>query len=168
MEKETWKKLPEFEDYEVSDLGNIRRITPSRGTRPMRIVRPCSDRTGRLVFNARKNGKTKQWKVHRAVMAAFCGNCPPEREVAHLDGNQKNNKLTNLIYATPKENNQHKVLHGTQPKGSKIWCAKLTENDVIKIRQMSPQISYSKIAKEFGVSPISISQIFRKKTWKHV
>lgn len=168
MKNETWKTLPGFEDYEVSDLGNVRRISAAKGTRAMRLLSPCADRCGRMVFNTRKDGKTKQWKVHRAVMLAFKGECTDGKEVAHLDGNQQNNKLENLMYATPVENNRHKVGHGTQPTGEKMWNAKLTEEQVIEIRSRSPQISYAKLAKEYGVSLVTIAQVITRKTWKHI
>ena len=134
----------------------------------MRQLKPCIDRGGRMVFNARKNGKAKQWKVHRAVMQAFCGDCPEGMEVAHLDGDQTNNRLSNLAYVTPTENNSHKVGHGTQPKGRKIWCSKLTEKEVLEIRSKSPQISYAKLASEYGVSLTAISQVITRKSWKHI
>ena len=120
------------------------------------------------MFNARKAGKTQQWKVHRAVMLAFKGDCPAGKEVAHIDGNQQNNWLENLIYATSRENNSHKVGHGTQPVGSKMWNAKLNEQDVISIRAKSPQISYAKLAAEYGVHLMTIAQVITRKTWKHL
>jgi hypothetical protein len=168
MSTEIWKTLPGFEDYEVSDMGNVRRVSSGKGTRAMRHLKPCKDRGGRMVFNARKDGKTQQWKVHRAVMLSFKGDCPAGKEVAHIDGNQQNNRLENLIYATPKENNSHKVGHGTQPVGSKMWNAKLTEQDVISIRAKSPQISYAKLAADYGVHLMTIAQVITRKTWKHL
>lgn len=168
MNTENWKTLPDFEDYQVSDKGSIRRVSSGKGTRAMRHLKPCIDRGGRMVFNARKNGKTKQWKVHRAVMLAFKGDCPLGKEVAHIDGNQQNNRLENLMYASPSENNSHKVGHGTQPVGSKMWNAKLTEQDVVDIRAKSPQISYAKLAAEYGVHMVTIAQVITRKTWKHL
>lgn len=168
MNSENWKTIPNFESYEVSDIGNVRRVSSGKGTRAMRHLKPSIDRGGRMVFNTRKNGKTKQWKVHRAVMLAFKGECPIGKEVAHIDGNQQNNCLENLMYATPLENNKHKVIHGTQPVGSKMWNAKLTEQDVIVIRSKSPNISYAKIAKEYKVSLMAIANVITRKTWKHI
>ena len=101
-------------------------------------------------------------------MLAFKGDCPKGREVAHIDGDQQNNRLENLMYATPLENNRHKAIHGTQPVGSKMWNAKLTEQDVIDIRSKSPQISYAKIAKEYKVSLMAVANVITRKTWKHV
>lgn len=168
MEHEIWKSLPGFEAYEVSDLGNVRRVAPGKGTRPMRKINPTVDRGGRLVFNARSKNQTRQFKVHKAVMLAFVGECPNGFEVAHLDGSQENNKLLNLKYATPKENNGHKVDHGTQKRGEEIYNAKLTEKQVLEIRSRYPGTSYAKLGKEYGVFFTTIVGIIKRKTWKHI
>lgn len=168
MEKEIWKTLPLCSDYEVSSLGSVRRVKPGRGTRPMKAINPSRDASGRFVFNVSRNGKRKQVKLHRAVASAFLGPCPDGYEVAHLDGNQANNVLENLAYVTPKENNRHKVEHGTQPVGEKIWCSKLSANDVISIRNEYPSLSYAKLAKKHGVSVGSIVQVVKRISWKHI
>jgi hypothetical protein len=168
MEHENWKPLPGFEDYEVSDLGGVRRVTAGKGTRPMRKINPTVDRGGRLVFNARSKNQTRQFKVHKAVMLAFVGECPIGLEVAHLDDNQENNKLLNLKYATPKENNGHKVVHGTQKRGEEIYSAKLTEKQVLEIRSKYPGTSYAKLGKEYGVFFTTISAIIKRRIWKHI
>ena len=165
---EEWKVLPGFKDYEVSNLGSVRRITAAKGTRAMRPIAPCADRGGRLVFNARRDGATKQFKVHRAVMLAFVGPCPDGKEVAHLDGNQANNRLENLMYATPTENNRHKELHGTQWKGEASPQAKLREENVVWIKKNRGLISYSTMAASLGVHLQTVASIAQGKNWKHV
>lgn len=127
----------------------------------MRKLMPCLDHGGRMVFNARKDGKVKQWKVHRAVMQAFRGDVQEGIAVVHLDGNKTNNFLSNLVYDTPVENNSYL-------KGVQIWCSKLTDDQVLEIREMSPQISYSELASAYGVSTSAIAHVVTRKTWKHV
>ena len=168
MEHEIWKSLPGFEAYEVSDLGNVRRATPGKGTHALRKINPTVDRGGRLVFNARAKNRTRQFKVHKAVMLAFVGDCPSGKEVAHLDGNQGNNRLSNLVYATPKENNSHKVGHGTQKRGEEIYNSKLTKEQVLEIRSKHPRVSYAKLAEEYGVFFTTIAGIVKRRTWKHI
>jgi len=167
VKEEIWMPLQDY-GYDVSSYGNVRRVKSSRGTNVFKPVNPSFDRYGRQVFNVSKNGKVKQFKIHRAVMLAFCGVCPEGKEVAHLDGNQSNNVLSNLIYATPKENNGHKLLHGTQPKGETVWASKLNEAQVLDIRASHPDLSYSKIAKKHGVHIQTIAAIITRRNWKHV
>lgn len=167
MKNEKWNNLPGY-DYIISDAGNVARSKPSKGTRANRPVKPSVDRGGRHVFNVSKDGKVKQFKLHRAVMLAFTGECPDGMEVAHLDGDQSNNALNNLKYVTPKENNSHKVRHGTQPMGEDIWMAILTERQVLDIREAWPSLSYSKLAEQYSVHVQTIASIITRKNWKHI
>lgn len=168
MTEEIWKSIPGYEAYEVSNLGHVLRVAGGRGTRPMKAINPTKDSGGRMVFNVRGNGKTRQMKLHRAVMLAFCGECPDGYEVAHKDGDTEHNALSNLIYATPTENNRHKALHGTQPMGTQVYNAKLTDSDVIEIREAWPAESYAKLGKRFGVHFMTIAQVVQRRTWKHL
>lgn len=53
--------------------------------------------------------------------------------------------------------------------GEKSWTAKLTELDVLEIRKKyNKNDCYQKIAKQYNVDPTTISQIIRRKTWKHI
>ena len=63
------------------------------------------------------DGTNSLQHVHRLVMWAFVG--PDERQVNHIDGNPKNNKLSNLEYMTPKENSQHAVDTGLRVQKTK-------------------------------------------------
>jgi len=168
MTCEIWKRLPECDAYEVSSLGAVRRVKPGKGTRAMRPIKPSEDAGGRMVFNISVDGKTKQMKVHRAVASAFLGEQPDGCEVAHLDGNQRNNSISNLAYVTAVENNGHKVMHGTQPVGEKVWCAKLTADDAKAIRAQYPDLSYAKLAEKYNVSVGSIVQVVKRRSWKHI
>ena len=42
--------------------------------------------------------------VHRLVAAKYIGECPPELETSHKDGNKQNNHCTNLEYLTHSQN----------------------------------------------------------------
>lgn len=166
--EEIWKPLPECDAYEVSSLGRVKRVTPAKGTRANRMINPSRDRGGRMVFNVTDGGKRKQIKLHRAVASTFLGPCPEGYEVAHLDGNQENNALNNLKYATPTENNRHKAGHGTQPVGEGVWCSKLTADAVTAMRNDYPGKSYAKLALEHGVSVGSVVQVIKRRSWKHI
>lgn len=40
----------------------------------------------------------------------------------HLDGDESNPRLSNLVYGTPSQNNHDRVRHGTHPEVNKTHC----------------------------------------------
>lgn len=54
--------------------------------------------------------------------------------------------------------------------GERNGRAKLTEQDVRQIRELSAvqRVSYTKLARQFGVDKTSISDIIRRRSWSHV
>lgn len=74
-----------------------------------------------------------------------------------------------LFFGTRADNCRDMGRKGRAEKGSKKWCAKLTETDIPKIRALRRQgLFYREIAKQFAVHPVTIGDIFRGSTWKHV
>lgn len=167
LASEEWRAIKGAPDYAVSNLGRVKRTTRGRGTVQGYVSKISTDLYGRVVFNLRRGGKRIQIKVHVAVAEAFIGLRPPGHEVAHNDGNHRNNRLHNLRWATSLENQADKEIHGTQPKGESVWCAVLTEDRVRMMRARRP-LSYEKIAKEFGVGIITAYNAINGRTWKHV
>lgn len=106
---ELWKELlPELVNdvkrYKISNLGRIK------------------GRTGRINTGWDNNGYThvsignKSYQLHRLVALAFIkSNDLKKIEVNHIDGNKKNNELTNLEWVTHKENVQHAFDTGLSP-----------------------------------------------------
>lgn len=64
---------------------------------------------------------------------------------------------------------ESKVIMSDKARGEKNSSAKLTENDVIAIRQMVESgSSYPQIASIFNVSTASVCNIIKRKNWQHV
>jgi hypothetical protein len=53
--------------------------------------------------------------VARLVLGGFVGPCPPGQEACHENGDRSDNRLTNLRWDTPSNNNLDKHRHGTMP-----------------------------------------------------
>lgn len=70
-----------------------------------------------------------------------------------------------IRWATPQENNQDKISHGTSRRGEKSPVHKLTETDVRQIRRLLGQVSQRKLASRFGVSQGCIAEISERKNW---
>jgi hypothetical protein len=62
-----------------------------------------------------EDGKTTKVAVHRLLAKQFLPNPENKRTVNHIDGNKLNNDLSNLEWATDKENIQHAYDNGLQP-----------------------------------------------------
>jgi hypothetical protein len=82
--KERWKTLEEFEAYEVSDLGNVRRRLPGHGNAKVGKIRKLSvshDGYLRVTLGSGKTVATRT--VHRLVAKAFVPNPKGLPEVNH-------------------------------------------------------------------------------------
>lgn len=101
-----WRDVKGYEGiYIVSDLGQVRRVD----IKPYRELKGTIDFCGYRVLSLCVNSKVKKKKLHRIVAEAFLDNEENKPQVNHLDGDKLNNKVSNLAWATAKENNLHAV-----------------------------------------------------------
>jgi hypothetical protein len=154
----SWKPIPSWPKYEVSDDGQVR-----RGGRMLRLR--AHENRGHLYFTPQRG---KKCYVHRAVLEAFVGPCPDGQEGRHLDGRPANNRVGNLAWGTPLQNADDKRRHGTQPRGEKAGTHKLTEADVLAIRRRLPNSTLRALAQEYGVSHTAIRRAANGMKWAHV
>lgn len=145
---EIWVRVPisPYRNYEVSNLGNIR-----REGRTLKTVR-SSD--GYLSVRLSYAGLARRFRINRLVCEAFHGRAPfPNADAAHVDGDKINNAASNLAWKTRKANIADKRRHGTAQIGEKAGGAKLTWDDVALLRKRvrdGEQITV--VAKSFGIS----------------
>lgn len=113
---EIWRDVDGYEGiYEVSDKGRVRThkdkitFTKKHGIRKwkQRILREKNP-TGRDVrVSLWKDGKEKSFLVHRLVALAFIPKIEGKECVNHIDGNPRNNHVSNLEWCDYKDNNRH-------------------------------------------------------------
>jgi hypothetical protein len=90
-------------------------------------------------------------------------------EACHFpDRNCSNCRIENLRWDTSKANAIDRQIHGTQCNGSRQHLAKLSEAEIVQIRELAKSTSFVSIAKNYGVTAEAISAAVRKLTWKHV
>lgn len=118
MAAETWKPIPGFDGYSVSNHGLV--LSTKRG-KP-RIMRPARDSCGYPILALRQNGRLVTRRAHILMMLAFVGPRPDGAIIRHIDGNPENNVLENLSYGTHSENGFDAVHHGTHTWASRTHC----------------------------------------------
>lgn len=172
---EEWKLIPEWPDYEASNLGRIRRSFSCRrtnGATPGRVLKQAlRSRYSTVGFYIDRRQTTVL--VHRLVASAFLGPCPEGKEVNHIDGDKLNNKISNLEYVSHSENMKHAIKTGLYKpgvnRGSEHGMSVLAIADVKKIKRLLKQGKSKKwIAELFEVSRSTISHIKAGRTWTHV
>jgi len=173
---ERWLPIDGFEGYEVSNLGRIRSWHPAGARHPIpkepRILK-CTLTTkkygGYVQVGLRRNGKCISKRVNCLVALSFIGPKPSiKHEAAHWDGNRQNNIITNLRWATSKENGEDKVRHGHSCRGSNNAQSKLDENSVCIIRHLYAQgAKIRALARRFGVNRRCIKFAVSNITWRH-
>lgn len=179
---ERWLPVVGYEGhYEVSDLRRVRsvarvitRVMPDglvqHQRRPEKIMGQSThgDRWyARVTLCVDYQRKTIS--VHTLVLEAFVGPAPDGMECRHLDGNQRNNRLGNLAWGTPDQNQADKVRHGTILKGERVVQSVLTASDVVQVRRRyaNGERQY-RLARELGVSKATICRAIHGRCWAHV
>lgn len=102
--EEIWKQVENFENYEVSNFGRVRKNYKNR---KVKYLKPMQTAKGYLVVELWKKSKRKRVKVHRLVAQAFIPNPDDLPQVNHKDMNKKNNNIENLEWITNRDNCIH-------------------------------------------------------------
>jgi hypothetical protein len=180
---EEWRPVVGYEGlYEVSNLGRVKSVdrlcnSSKRTAQWMkgRILKPRvnAHRQNRCTVALCKNGKASYPYIARLVLTSFVGPAPKGQDAAHWDGNPVNNCLENLRWATVSENALDKKRHGTDSSGTRNAMSKLTEDQVLYIRNNYRRNSYHdsnalELASKFHVTRGAILSIAANKAWTHV
>ena len=100
--EEEYKSIKEYENYEISNLGNIRNAKQGN-----RSKIPTLDTNGYYVIILYKNNKGNKKYIHRLIAESFIENPENKDCVDHIDRNKQNNNLNNLRWATHSENHMN-------------------------------------------------------------
>ena len=170
---EQWLPVVGFEFYEVSDQGRVRSISRHDSRSHWRegiILKPAHSRKGHFTVCLYLDGKPVRKQIHSLVAEAFIGPRPPGQEVRHGPNGRYDNSVDNLCYGTRAENHADMARDGTStPFGSTHHFAKLTEADIVTIRQRRARgETYRVMAEEYKVDINAIFLAATGKTWKHV
>jgi len=103
---EVWKDIPEFEIYQVSNLGNVRSKNFRRTRKTQTLLKHINNR-GRYTLNLYKNGVRYSNRNISVLMAkAFLNHkpCGHKLVVDHINNNRLNDRLYNLQVITQRLN----------------------------------------------------------------
>lgn len=114
--KEIWKDVVWYENYEVSNIGNVRAKERKSfmhwiyeyKLKPMKLKKQIWDVWYYVVWLT-KNSVRNSIRIHRLVAEAFIPNPKNKKYVNHIDWNKLNNNVNNLEWCTAKENIEHAI-----------------------------------------------------------
>ena len=175
--KEEWKDVEGYEGfYQISNLGRIKSLGGWCGTakRKERIRSTSLTHDGYEKVRLNYQGKDKTKRIHRLVAEAFIPNPENKDTVNHIDGNKRNNSVSNLEWVDRSEQMIHAYKMGLKKSriGSHNSNAKLTDEEVREIRKS--YIPYSKefgtvaLANKYGVTNRVIGLIVKNKAYKNI
>ena len=101
---ETYKKIQGFENYSVSDFGNV------RNDKTGKIKNVNVDIKGYVRVNLSSKTERKNKFIQRLVARAFILNPENKPQVDHIDNNRANNNIKNLRWTTISQNTQNRQL----------------------------------------------------------
>lgn len=152
FEHKTFTPIDGYEDYyickETTEVLSTkkRKNTKDNTIKILKQVNNSKDPSNNyfIVTLVDSNGRRKNTPIHRLMCLTFLPNPENKAHVNHIDGNKLNNTLSNLEWATEKENSQHAVDTGLS---TYTHCSK-------------PVHQYSKDKTEYITSYISDKEAF--------
>ena len=130
-----------------------------------RKLKPWVNNKGYLIVALGRNCK---FLVHRLAAIAFIPNPNKLKEVNHKDNNPKNNNVSNLEWCNKLQNMQHASKQLRMHNGEAHYACMLTNNEVAFIKKYYGACGPTYLASQFHVTPQTICDIGKGRTWKHV
>jgi len=162
----TWKRIPTNGEF------YIRKNSQVYNALTKRIIKGSIDVNDRHYVDLSHRKVKKRYRTHRLVAEAFILKPSDNLEVNHIDGNHRNNGVSNLEWCTRRENVQHAWKMGLMKAKRK-----LTEGQVGMLKELYyseiNQVEYNLakpfstnwLAKCFKIHQSNIHRIISNKTY---
>lgn len=165
--KEQWKKIQGFENYSVSNLGEVRNDISGKK------ISISSDKDGYQVCYCFNNGKRKTFRIHQLVARAFIPNPNNYETVDHIKPDKKDNRVVNLMWLSAEENSRKFQLEQITEEQKKVRsnnCKKMQEKAYKStskpVKCVETNIIYPSIcecARKMGIYQSEISRVLQDK-----
>ena len=121
MIKEVFKDIEGYEGlYQISNFGRVKSLSKTKGFsfKKETILKLNINRGGYEYVILSKNNERKTLTIHKLVASMFLFNPDNKPQVDHIDGNRKNNLVSNLRWCTAKENHNNPITIKRHSKAS--------------------------------------------------
>jgi hypothetical protein len=105
--QEIWKQVPGFEDYQISNYGQVKSLKKQPGI----ILKQSTTSNGYKYVNLSISGTVTLMKVHQLVAMSFLNHTPNGHRIVvdHIDHDKNNNRADNLQLISHRENNNKDI-----------------------------------------------------------
>ena len=113
---EEFRVIKDFENYEVSNFGNI------RNNKTGKVLKPGINTNGYYKVSLCSDGNIYQKLVHKLIAESFIANPYNKQCVDHINNDRLNNNVNNLRWASYQENSMNSKLNSNNTSKYKGIC----------------------------------------------
>ncbi len=130
---EIWKNIKDFENYEISNYGNVRNAKTGK---LLKLKTKC----GYYTITLSKKSKPYYFRIHRLVATAYIENVFDLPHVDHIDRNRKNNHMDNLRWIDDRNN-----IRNTLVNKNLIYYNELTDKFMVQSSENTMTYPYNSL-----------------------
>ncbi|MGB5943929.1 MAG: HNH endonuclease [Leeuwenhoekiella sp.] len=174
MQLESWKDYREEnweKDYTIG-LSNYGRVRSYHSDPQGAIIKGGSINGYTTVNIKMAGGKRRNFYLHKLIAKAFLEQKEGQKSVLHINHDKRDNRLTNLKWATHKERYAHQKTSPSDIKrrtsGERHYTKlSFAEATILKKKLLDPnrRTRLKVLAKQFGVSEMQLHRIKTGENW---
>jgi len=140
MDKEVWKDIDGYPNYQVSNLGRVKN--------KQHILKQGISNRGYARVSLYNGIEVRHHSIHRLVALMYVLNPNKLPIVNHIDGTKLNNYASNLEWCTSKENVEHAFETGLRKDNNYVTIYDQQEDTITEFRSVHQAAKYLNISDE--------------------